>query len=429
MQVCIIAVIAASLALQDARAIVVTAPVWTCWLGIVVAPSAVLLSSLFVLRQTLADLRVGTKQQAEKRLSTRFLLHRIVWLVASLLVLTCFRWPEFVSAVSPTRLVSRPLVLLPVLLPLLGSWAILFSLESELDPATRQLGRWRFVLRRARQFVLLPLFAILLVVGWQDVVASLSPLFPNELSLAFVRILPLFAMMFFFPAMLRRMWQTRSLDAGALRERLELHGERLGLRSRDILVWETGRTVRNAAVAGIVDRWRYIFLSDGLLNDLSTKHVECVFLHEMGHIKNRHPLRLLVAALAVFALGMATISVTWASPHALAVVKIAAVAGMCAGILLFGRLAQLFELQADLWAASHSEGSHVEYLRAIASIAGDDPDARTWLHPSFQRRCEFILAGAETGKRWLRKQLWQSLFFVGVLLIWYGFLAGIACSG
>ena len=110
MQVCIIAVIAATLALQDVRTFVFTSPMWMCLAGIVVSQCTVLLSSLYVLRQTRFDLRNGSRQQAEARMQLRFSIHRIVWLVASFLALTCFRWPEFVLAIAPNRLLSRPLL-------------------------------------------------------------------------------------------------------------------------------------------------------------------------------------------------------------------------------------------------------------------------------------------------------------------------------
>jgi STE24 endopeptidase len=53
----------------------------------------------------------------------------------------------------------------------------------------------------------------------------------------------------------------------------------------------------NAAVMGIVPRFRYILLSDLLLETMSDEQIEAVFAHEVGHVVHRH-LLWLVASLA-----------------------------------------------------------------------------------------------------------------------------------
>ena len=61
---------------------------------------------------------------------------------------------------------------------------------------------------------------------------------------------PLVVLLGLFPVLLRHVWRTRPLEPGRLRTRLEAAAARHGFRARDILVWQTGSMVVNAAVAG-----------------------------------------------------------------------------------------------------------------------------------------------------------------------------------
>ncbi len=93
---------------------------------------------------------------------------------------------------------------------------------------------------------------------------------------------------FLLPVGARRIWKTRPLARGPLRERLEATARRLSFRCRDLLVWDTAGLVANAAIVGFLPRWRYVVLTDALLGVLRPGEVEAVFGHEAGHAKRRH---------------------------------------------------------------------------------------------------------------------------------------------
>ena len=71
------------------------------------------------------------------------------------------------------------------------------------------------------------------------------------------------------PLFVRLAWPTHSLPAGALRRRLERAAERVGFRFTDVLVWDTGQMMVNACVTGILPGFRYVLLSDALLESLT----------------------------------------------------------------------------------------------------------------------------------------------------------------
>ena len=83
-------------------------------------------------------------------------------------------------------------------------------------------------------------------------------------------------------------WPTRSLPSGPLRRRLERTASRLGFRFTDVLVWDTGGMMVNACVTGILPGFRYVLLSDALLESLTPLEVAAVFGHEIGHVAHRH---------------------------------------------------------------------------------------------------------------------------------------------
>ena len=79
------------------------------------------------------------------------------------------------------------------------------------------------------------------------------------------------------PLFVRLAWPTYSLPPGALRRRLERAADRVGFRFTDILVWDTGQMMVNACVTGILPRFRYILLSDALLESLTPHRVDSGF--------------------------------------------------------------------------------------------------------------------------------------------------------
>ena len=63
-------------------------------------------------------------------------------------------------------------------------------------------------------------------------------------------------------------------------------------------LWDTEGSVFNAVVTGALPGYRYILLSDALVDALDEHEIAAVFGHEMGHIRHRH-----LASFGLFFLG------------------------------------------------------------------------------------------------------------------------------
>lgn len=159
------------------------------------------------------------------------------------------------------------------------------------------------------------------------------------------------------PEILRRVLPVTRLPDSPLRARLEAMCERLGLRYRDILIWRTHFSLGNAAVMGLVPRFRYIMLSDLLIETMNDRQIEAVFAHEAGHVKHRHMTWYVVFAIVFFAwLDASEQVLSWAIwnnnvPAGVPLDVIIFGLGIVGFFVIFGSLSRSFERQADLFAA------------------------------------------------------------------------------
>ncbi len=142
--------------------------------------------------------------------------------------------------------------------------------------------------------------------------------------------------------------------------------ERAGFRFTDVLVWDTGGALLNACVTGIVPGFRYVLLTDSLVDTMTPTEVAAVFGHEIGHIAHRHLLffgLFFAGSLGILALlgrrrrpGLAMDSVGTVAGE-LDAIRRGQVAQEAAVLILlglyfwlvFGHLSRRFERQADVF--------------------------------------------------------------------------------
>jgi STE24 endopeptidase len=239
-----------------------------------------------------------------------------------------------------------------------------------------------------------------------------------------------------FPLLLRKVWITRPLKPGPLRSRLENAAARWGFRARDILVWHTDGLVANAAVAGLLPPFRYVFLTDALLERLTDDEIEAVFGHEVGHVRHHHLLFRVMAMLAPLGLWWLwqqayPESLRWAERILLtggvtvrAQAGLALVAALGVYLLVvFGYYARLLEHQADLFGCrvlSPEPGcspvaAFSSALEKLAAGNGMRRTARGWQHASIARRIGFLQQLYQDPKRNLRFQ--RRVLLLGGLVI------------
>jgi len=324
---------------------------------------------------------------------------------------------------------------------------------------------------RARQSAGLVMPVVLIFVVRQDLCPRLWPQWhqspaaePIELAVLGLLVLAI------SPLFIRLAWPTRSLPAGPLRNRLERVARRVGFRFNDLLVWDTGHLMVNACVTGVLPNFRYVLLTDALIDSLSPVEVAAVFGHELGHVAHRHlpffgffflgSLGLLALATRVVALPPAWFEgLPWIPADQIARVGEFAEAALILGSLgvffwlVFGHLSRRFERQADVFGCKvvscgvsecppHfdlEEGTHglesanslspelcpvgiqifSDALTKVAGQNGIDATARSWRHGSIANRLDFLrrLQTDPGGERFFQRSLRSFRLMLSVVLL------------
>lgn len=176
------------------------------------------------------------------------------------------------------------------------------------------------------------------------------------------------------------------------------------VRVRELLVWRTHFAMINGAAMGLVARFRYVLLTDALLDRLPTEQVRAVAAHEFGHVRRRHLPWLLVAGLSIlvvsaFAAEWAVRSIAWV-PAAWAELVALAVS-LAVAFSAFGFVSRRFEWQADAFAAQllsprEGEGQRTVLpaavtamtaaLETVARLSHIPPERHSWRHGSIRAR-------------------------------------------
>ncbi len=348
-------------------------------------------------------------------------------------------WPDFVRSgmgLRGTFVVDELTILSPFLIMEVLGWWGLYPAARASRVIGASSGAGSYLVRKARMSFGMILPAVVLF--WSG--SSLARRFLGEAASTPAVQLGLMAglgavLLVISPAFVRLTWPAAPLPSGPLRDRLERLARRFGFRFTDILLWDTDGSVFNAVVTGALPGYRYVLLSDALVEHLDEHEVAAVFGHEMGHIRHRH-----LASFGLFFLGSlavmalvgqlvdavaALLGAGAAGQGGIELAKSVAVLGMV-GVyywLVFGLLSRKFERQADVFGCravscgrddcerTHYEGPRdlgpasspdavaicpvgiricVNALETVAVENGVSPEARSWRHGSIARRIAFL---------------------------------------
>ncbi|MEQ9617324.1 MAG: M48 family metallopeptidase [Phycisphaerales bacterium] len=288
------------------------------------------------------------------------------------------------ALVSDLVLVDEILAVLPALVAITLGWMVYFSVERRIreaevlrlldrgSPVRHAPGAIGYVSDQFRHQVLIVMLPVLGIIGWRELVGRGAAWAVAEekipagraetvaVGLEFAGVLVVLLCM---PFVLRRVWRTRPLGDGPLRERLSSMCGRAGVRCRDLLVWVTHGMMINGAVVGLLGRARYILLTDGLLEEMEEREVEAVMAHEIAHVVYKHIAWLMAALIITVVLAGAAFSYVYigiagtdvapgprGSVSMLATESAAIAWSLFAGILVFGFVSRRFERQADAFA-------------------------------------------------------------------------------
>ena len=318
--------------------------------------------------------RVGqSSTQLRKRYTIGVRLLTVLSLIVYGAIIHWVGWNRVVTrnwGLANWVLLDDLLVFLPYLLIQIVNWCGIFfaerAFQSRLGIGLNcKLGR--YLVLRSRQSLGLILPVVLLYVVRRDILTRLWPSweqssFAEPLEIAVLGSLVLMAS----PLFVRLAWPTRSLEEGPLRRRLERAARRVGFRFTDVLVWDTGHSMFNACVTGVLPGFRYVLLTDALIDSMSPLEVTAVFGHEIGHVAHRHLLFFgffFAGSLGVLTLlsdGVASGEVwisqlPWIAPYSSRILS-ESIQGFALLVflgfyfwLVFGHLSRRFERQADVY--------------------------------------------------------------------------------
>jgi len=249
------------------------------------------------------------------------------------------------------------------------------------------------------------------------------------------------------PSLIRFFWQCRPLSFGYKRKRIEAMCRKAGLGYNNILKWPIfeGRLL-TAGVMGLVKRFRYILVTESLLQVLSDDELDAVMAHEIGHIKRKHLVFYLIFFvgfiilsyslfdLIVYAIlyGNLTFPIAGTVVAKLPLLTSLAFTAAMATLFLvyfryvFGYFMRNCERQADLYAFNllGDSRSLVSSLEKIAVYSGQAHDRPSWHHFSIRQRIDF-LNKCENDRRWIHRhdrKLRRSIIVFMVGLVTFGYL-------
>ena len=215
------------------------------------------------------------------------------------------------------------------------------------------------------------------------------------------------------PALIQKFWRCKPLEDGYYRKRIEHLCQRAGLAYADILYWPIfGGKMITAGVMGLIKKFRYILVTNALLQILEPEEVDAVIAHEIGHIKNKHLLfylaffvgYMLLSYVAVDAIVLGIISaepVYWLSSKA-GISQTAFISGVYSVVIIlvfliyfrfiFGFFMRNFERQADAYVYTLFDSAKplISTLEKIAETSGQSADKPNWHHYSISQRIDYL---------------------------------------
>ncbi|OEU53569.1 MAG: hypothetical protein BA861_04295 [Desulfobacterales bacterium S3730MH5] len=244
------------------------------------------------------------------------------------------------------------------------------------------------------------------------------------------------------PSLIKFFWRCTPLPQGPNRRRIEAVCEKAKLKYNNILKWPIfeGRLL-TAGVMGLIKRFRYILVTESLLQILNDDEIDAVMAHEIGHIKKKHLVLYLIFFLGFIVLAYATFDlILYAILYSdlsfpftrdiqieqatlTSILLTVATAGMLLIYFryVFGYFMRNCERQADLYSFVLLGSSRwlVSSLEKIATYSGKSHDRPNWHHFSIRQRIDF-LNSCEADRRLIiqhdRKLHRSIIVFIGWLL-------------
>ena len=223
----------------------------------------------------------------------------------------------------------------------------------------------------------------------------------------------LFILMIFTPGLIRYWWGCKPFLPSEKVNALKSFLEEKKFKYQELLRWPIfeGRMM-TAGIMGMMPRFRYLLITESLMEILSLEELKAVVAHEMGHARYRHFFFYLV-----FFIGFAVMSTglwdffavlletrpflmkaigTGGSTDTSFLYFLLALPILVSMVVYFryvmGFFMRHFERQADLYSAltMGSPGETISSLEKIAIMSGKIRDLPSWHHFSIRQRVDYL---------------------------------------
>jgi len=254
----------------------------------------------------------------------------------------------------------------------------------------------------------------------------------------------LFAIAIVGPVMIQKFWRCKPLETGYHRSRIEELCRKAGMEYANILYWPIfGGKMITAAVMGLIKKFRYILVTQGLLHMLEPEEIDAVIAHEIGHIKKKHLLFYLLFFVGYMIISYATFNLLiYSIVFSETIYRFIAGTGLDQTAVttsifslviiivfliyfrfIFGYFMRNFERQADTYVYSLFDSAKplISTFEKIAATSGEPPDRPNWHHFSITKRIEY-LKKCESDKTWITRhenKIKKSIavYLAGILLL------------
>jgi len=177
-----------------------------------------------------------------------------------------------------------------------------------------------------------------------------------------------------------------------LKQLMEAHG----VKRYKLYYWDTNRSKEsNAMVSGI--RTYHLFISSSLIEEVTLPELETVITHEIGHIKSKHLLKMMIGKIFVLASIILLVAVPYIfkfSGFNKGLIYGLVILLVFVSILISVGIERKYEIEADAYAASYNDSAlFASALRKISKYEDEESDGVDELfqsHPDIEERIEKI---------------------------------------
>lgn len=339
--------------------------------------------------------------------------HSAVWLIASLAIVYSFQWQKIVRGnwgLDRWLLLDEILIIAPVVLSLIASWAIFFDIQTVFPPSSRLKSiskRVKFVMLRVRVYLAIFLVPMFLTVAAKDFLDN--QLISSQAILLVGLFIGLPVLLMAFPFLIMFVWRTTPVEDDTTRQVIGEVVEQHQLKVATIRIWSTSKQIVNAVVAGVFPGCRVILVSDALVKQFSHNQLAAIIRHEAGHIRRWHlPVRMLFIVLPLIVFTFAEFfgyriagsleSIAYSAALPTGIVMPLLTVCYCAYLVaLLSWLSHQMEYDADQYAITkQSDEPHVLCMQSaeemenallrFAELMPSQLDRKSFWHPTIRQR-------------------------------------------